>query len=226
MYFKKQIINWIEKAYQLSPLGLVLGWSKVCVEWRQKVDFLKCTVSKEMPEKDCFFNNHETITRCGRLTKNVSYRAHVFECVGLGWWSCLGTFRKYSHVGGGVLLEVDFSSSRIHTNSNLLSLLGACNSWWNLLAFQPNSMPSCWPCSATMEWNQKVPQNSEAQAKVGGAIPGLVVLHSTWKQAENAMRSNPVRYLPPWLFWLLPPGPCFAELPVLTSSSDKINVQP
>ena len=45
---------------------------------------------------------------------------------------------------------------------------------------------------------------------VGGAIPGLVVLGSIRKQAEQAMRSKPVSSTPPWpLLQLLPPGSDF-----------------
>jgi hypothetical protein len=33
---------------------------------------------------------------------------------------------------------------------------------------------------------------------VGGAIPGLVVLGSTRKQAEKARGSKPVSSIPPW----------------------------
>lgn len=148
-------------------------------------------------------------------------QAYVFVYVSLCWWRCLGTFKKYNHVGGRVSLKVTFTSSRICTNSSLLSMLGACNLWWELFALQPSSIPSCWLGSATMEWNHKVPQNSEAQSIVGGAIYGLAVLDSIWKQVENAMRSNLVWCTPPWPFRLLPSGPCFAELPVLTSSRNK-----
>jgi hypothetical protein len=42
---------------------------------------------------------------------------------------------------------------------------------------------------------------------VGGAIPGLVVLGSIGKQAEQARGSKPVSSTPPWpLCQLLPPG--------------------
>ena len=41
-----------------------------------------------------------------------------------------------------------------------------------------------------------------AQPTVGGAIPGLVVLGSIRKQAEQARGSKPVSHIPPWL--LLP----------------------
>jgi hypothetical protein len=33
---------------------------------------------------------------------------------------------------------------------------------------------------------------------VGGTIPGMVVLGSIRKQAEQARRSKPVRNIPPW----------------------------
>jgi hypothetical protein len=33
---------------------------------------------------------------------------------------------------------------------------------------------------------------------VGGTIPGLVVLDSVGKQAEQAKESKAVRYIPPW----------------------------
>jgi hypothetical protein len=42
---------------------------------------------------------------------------------------------------------------------------------------------------------------------VGGVIPGLVVLSSTRRQAEQARGSKPVSSIPPWpLHQLLPPG--------------------
>jgi hypothetical protein len=42
---------------------------------------------------------------------------------------------------------------------------------------------------------------------VGGAIPGLVVLVSIRKQAEQARQSKPVSNIPPWpLHQLLLPG--------------------
>ena len=42
---------------------------------------------------------------------------------------------------------------------------------------------------------------------VGGATPGLVVLGSIRKQAEQAMGSKPGSSTPPWpLHQLLPPG--------------------
>lgn len=44
---------------------------------------------------------------------------------------------------------------------------------------------------------------------VGGAIPGLVVLGSIRKQAEQTRGSKPVRNIPPWpLHQLLSPGSC------------------
>jgi hypothetical protein len=39
----------------------------------------------------------------------------------------------------------------------------------------------------------------EGGSIVGGAIPGLVVLGSIRKQAEQARESKPVRNIPPWL---------------------------
>jgi hypothetical protein len=38
---------------------------------------------------------------------------------------------------------------------------------------------------------------------VGGAIPGLVVLGSISKQAEQARGSKPVSNIPPWLLYQL-----------------------
>jgi hypothetical protein len=44
---------------------------------------------------------------------------------------------------------------------------------------------------------------------VGGAIPGLVVLGSIRKYAEQAMESKLVSSTPPWpLHQLLPPSSC------------------
>ena len=49
---------------------------------------------------------------------------------------------------------------------------------------------------------------------VSGAIPGLVVLGSIKKQAEQAMGSKPVSSTPPWpLFQLLPPDSHLEFLP-------------
>jgi hypothetical protein len=57
---------------------------------------------------------------------------------------------------------------------------------------------------------------------IGGAIPGLVVMGSIRKQAEQARRSKPVSSAPPWpLHQFLPPGSCSACVPVLTSFSDE-----
>ena len=57
---------------------------------------------------------------------------------------------------------------------------------------------------------------------VGAAIPGLVVLGSLRKQAEQAMGSKLVSSSPSWpLHQLLPQGSCPARVPVLTSSSDE-----
>jgi hypothetical protein len=48
-----------------------------------------------------------------------------------------------------------------------------------------------------------------AQPIVGGTIPGLVVLGSIRKQAEQAKGYKPVSSTPPWfLDQLLPPGSC------------------
>ena len=45
--------------------------------------------------------------------------------------------------------------------------------------------------------------------RVGGAIPGLVVLDSIREQAEQARGSKPVSNIPPWpLHHLLPPSSC------------------
>ena len=50
------------------------------------------------------------------------------------------------------------------------------------------------------------------EAVVGGAIPGLIVLGSIRKQAEQARRSNPVSSIPPQpLHPLLPP--CVSSCP-------------
>jgi hypothetical protein len=44
---------------------------------------------------------------------------------------------------------------------------------------------------------------------VGDAIPGLVILGSIRKQAEQTMRSKPISSVPPWpLHQLLPPASC------------------
>ena len=44
---------------------------------------------------------------------------------------------------------------------------------------------------------------------VGDAIPGLMVLGSLRKQAEQARGNKAVSSSPPWsLYQLLPPGPC------------------
>jgi hypothetical protein len=44
---------------------------------------------------------------------------------------------------------------------------------------------------------------------VGDVIPGLVVLGSIGKPADQARRSKLVSSTPPWpLYQLLPPGPC------------------
>jgi hypothetical protein len=56
---------------------------------------------------------------------------------------------------------------------------------------------------------------------VGGVIPGLVVLRSIKKQAEQAEGSRPVSSIPPWpLHQLRPLGSCPVGVPVLTSFGD------
>ena len=49
-------------------------------------------------------------------------------------------------------------------------------------------------------------QHGRPEPMVGGAIPGLVVLRSIRKQAEQARESKPVSNTP--LHQLLPPGLC------------------
>ena len=57
---------------------------------------------------------------------------------------------------------------------------------------------------------------------MGGAIPGLLVLGSIEKQAEQATSGKPVSSSPPRpLQQLLPPGSCLGWVPVLTSFSDE-----
>jgi hypothetical protein len=57
---------------------------------------------------------------------------------------------------------------------------------------------------------------------VGSAIPGLVVLGSVRKQAEQARGSKPVSSTPPWpLHQLLPSGSCPERVPVLTFFDDE-----
>ena len=57
---------------------------------------------------------------------------------------------------------------------------------------------------------------------MGGAIPGLVVLGSIRKQAEQARESKPVSSTPPWpLHQLLPPSSCPVGVPVLTPFDDE-----
>ena len=61
-----------------------------------------------------------------------------------------------------------------------------------------------------------------AQAILGGAIPGMVVLGSRRKQAEQAMRSKPESSISPWpLHQLLPPGFCPILVLVLTYFNGK-----
>ena len=58
----------------------------------------------------------------------------------------------------------------------------------------------------------------------GGAIPGLVVLGSLRKQAEQARESKPISNTAPCpLHQLLPSDSFRALVPVLTSSSDGLN---
>jgi hypothetical protein len=56
---------------------------------------------------------------------------------------------------------------------------------------------------------------------MGGAIPGLVVLCSIRKQAEQARESNPVSSTPPWPLHELPSSFCPGWIPALTSFGDE-----
>jgi hypothetical protein len=54
----------------------------------------------------------------------------------------------------------------------------------------------------------------QALLTVSNATPGLVVLGSIRKQAEQTVESKPVGSTPPWpLHQLLPPGSCLKLLP-------------
>ena len=55
---------------------------------------------------------------------------------------------------------------------------------------------------------------------VGGVIPGLVVLSSIRKQAEQAMRSKPVSSTPPWSLLQVLPLRFLPCIPILTSLDD------
>ena len=55
---------------------------------------------------------------------------------------------------------------------------------------------------------------------MGGAIPGLVVLGSIRKQAEQPMRSKPVSGTPPWSLHQLLSSSSYSYVPILTSSID------
>jgi hypothetical protein len=59
---------------------------------------------------------------------------------------------------------------------------------------------------------------------VDGAIPGLIVLGSIKKQAEQSKRrSKPVSSTPPWpLHQSLPLASCPVGVPVLTSFDDEL----
>jgi len=58
---------------------------------------------------------------------------------------------------------------------------------------------------------------------VGGAIPGLAILGSIRKQAEQAIVSKPISSTPPWpLHQLLPPGSCTVGVPVLNLFDDEL----
>jgi hypothetical protein len=62
----------------------------------------------------------------------------------------------------------------------------------------------------------------KAQPILGGYIPGMVVLGSRRKQAEQAMRSKPESSISPWpLHQLLPPGFCPILVLVLTYFNGK-----
>jgi hypothetical protein len=52
--------------------------------------------------------------------------------------------------------------------------------------------------SSRKAFSQLVIKGGRAQPIVGGAIPGLVVLGSVRKQAEQARASKPVSNIPPW----------------------------
>jgi hypothetical protein len=57
---------------------------------------------------------------------------------------------------------------------------------------------------------------------MGGGIPGLAILCSIRKQAEQAMMSTPVRWTLSWLLHqLLPPGSSLVWVPVLISFDEQ-----
>ena len=71
-------------------------------------------------------------------------------------------------------------------------------------------------------FSQLVIKGGRAQPILDGAIPGLEVLHSIRKQAEQARGSKPVRSTSPWLLHpLLSPSSCPVWVPVLTSFGDE-----
>jgi hypothetical protein len=62
----------------------------------------------------------------------------------------------------------------------------------------------------------------KTQTIVSRTIPGLVILGSIRKQAEQTMGSKPVSSTLPWLLYqLLTSGSCPASDPVLTSFEDE-----
>jgi hypothetical protein len=66
--------------------------------------------------------------------------------------------------------------------------------------------------SSCKAFSQLVIEGGKAQPIVGGAIPGLVVLGSIRKQAEQASGSKPVSSIPPWpLHQLLLPALALCE---------------
>jgi hypothetical protein len=80
--------------------------------------------------------------------------------------------------------------------------------------------------SSCKAFSQLVINWGRAQLIVGGAIPGLVVLCSIRKQAEQARGSNPVSSPPPWpLHQLLPPSSYPVWVPVLLPLVMKSNVE-
>ena len=52
--------------------------------------------------------------------------------------------------------------------------------------------------SSYKAFSQLVIKGGRVQPIVGGAIPGLVVLGSIGKEAEQARGSKPVKNIPPW----------------------------
>jgi hypothetical protein len=76
--------------------------------------------------------------------------------------------------------------------------------------------------SSCKEFSQLVIKDGRAHPIVGGATPGLVVLGSIRKQAEQARGCNPVSSVHPWpLHQLLPPSSCPVRVPVLSSFGDE-----